>query len=177
MGRWRCRLFNQTGFNAVPFNRPVITELYFAATLSGDGTLYASPSVTFIVGATITGEGSLSADFVREIARAAALSADGALSASVARERISAAILAGDGSLTARPRKYHVKSLSVDGPFGPGDKITIDSGRLIVLKNGEYIGYDGDFFDLHPGDNTITYTDAAGSRTVQIRVTWRDRYL
>jgi hypothetical protein len=170
-------MFNQTAFNATPFNRPFLTEIFFAATLSGDGSLTAVPSVTYTASLVMSGEGTLSSDFIRELAYAASLAAEGALSAEMAREMIADAILSGDGAISARPSKYHVQSLTVGGPFAPGAKVTIDAGRLRVLKNGEYTPYDGDFFDLHPGENTLTYTDTAGARTVQVRVTWRDRYL
>jgi len=170
-------MFNQTAFGATPFNRPFLTEIFFAATLSGDGSLTAVPSVTYIASLVLSGEGAISSDYIRELTYAATLEADGSLSATMTRERIAGAILNGEGTLSAQPRKYHVQSLTVDGPFAPGDKITVDSGRLRVLRNGEYTAYDGDFFDLHPGENTLSYTDSSGARTVQVRVTWRDRFL
>jgi hypothetical protein len=170
-------MFNQTAFNATPFNRPFITDVIFSAIIVGDGALSAAPSATFTGSLVLSGDGALSADFIRDITQSVAMAADGELAAALVRERILAALMAADGALTAQPRKYRVQSISVDGPVGPGDKFVIDSGRLRVLRNGVYVGYDGDFFDLHPGENTITYTDGSGSRTVQIRVTWRDRYL
>ncbi|QNK54576.1 phage distal tail protein [Paenibacillus sp. PAMC21692] len=170
-------MFNQTAFGATPFNRPFLTEIFFAATLSGEGDISASPSVTYTASLVMSGEGTLSSDYIRELTYAAILNGEGTLSAEMSREMISAAIMSGEGTLVARPRKYHVQSLTVDGPFGPGDKITVDSGRLRVLRNGEYTAYDGDFFDLYPGENTLTYSDSNGARTVQVRVTWRDRFL
>ncbi|MHA7962888.1 phage distal tail protein [Paenibacillus sp. CAU 1782] len=170
-------MFNQTAFNATPFNRPFITDVIFSAFISGDAALSAAPSATFTGSLVLSGDGSLSADFIRDITQSVAMGADGELSAALVRERILAAIMAADGALTAQPRKYRVQSITVDGPVSPGDKVVIDSGRLRVLRNGVYAGYDGDFFDLYPGANTITYTDSSGSRTVQVRVTWRDRHL
>lgn len=145
--------------------------------MSGEGTLVAAPSFTYSMTVVMQGEGSLQSEFIREIAAEVSMLAEGSMTAEFVREIVNSVIMQGEGSLTASPRKYQVESITVDGPFVPGDKVTIDAAKLRVLKNGEYTSYDGDFFELHPGGNTLTYTDADAGRTVQVRVTWRDRYL
>ncbi|MCU6709365.1 phage tail family protein [Paenibacillus sp. J5C_2022] len=170
-------MFNQHGFNEVPFNRPYVIDILFAVTMGGEGSMHAAASALYTASIEMSGEGAMTAELLREITAATFMSGEGTLSTQLARDRVASVLMAGEGTLIARPSKFRVSSITVDGPFGPGDKVVIDNGRLRVLKNGEYTSYDGDFFDLHPGINTLTYTDSEGGRTVNVRVTWRDRYL
>ena len=170
-------MFNQTAFNVTPFNRPYTLDVLFSVHMDGEGALFALPSVTYTASIVMGGEGSVDANYIREITKAAFMNGEGALSATNLRERILQATINGDGSLTAQAKKYHVDSVTVEGPFAPGDKIIFDSTKFRITKNGTIIGYDGELFDINPGVNTITYQDSETGRNIVVRVSFRDRYL
>jgi len=170
-------VFNQTGFNETPFNRPNTLDIFFSVSMHGEGSLTGMPSVTYSASVEMHGEASLSADFIREIVAQASMHGEGTMSAEYIREIMSSAAMHGDGYFSAIPKKFHVDSITVEGPFAPGDKFVIDSSKFRITKNGEIVGYEGELFDINPGVNTITYTDDATGRNVLIRISHRDRYL
>jgi hypothetical protein len=159
------------------FTQPFLVEIYFSTNLEGKGTVTAVFSMEISLSSELNGSGDLVADFIRELFIAANLDGIGTMDINMIRERLMAVAVNGEGSLQGNLSRFHVDSISVVGSFAPGDKIVIDSGKLRATKNGQPIGYSGDFFDLHPGQNTITYTDPDNGRTIQIRITHRDKYL
>jgi hypothetical protein len=170
-------VFNRSQFNRMPFNRPYSVEVLFSATLDGSGVTTAALNLEFNMTTTLDGTGSLIVDMIRELFFVAQLDGIGTLTVEMIRERFLAAQLNGEGTISAVLKRYHVDEIEVTGPFAPGDKIIIDSKKLRVTKNGQTVGYEGDFFDLNTGNNQIIYTDAAAGRTVQFRVTHRDKYI
>lgn len=60
-----------------------------------------------------------------------------------------------------------------------GDRLTIDSERKSVQKNGVEIDYAGGFVELSPGANIINFHLASQgtSPTVNVIARWRDKYL
>jgi len=170
-------MFNRGSFNHLPFNRSFSVDILFSASLQGEGGLYAYPNVEYVATVTMQGEGELSAAYIREYIVSAVLQGEGVLTANVVRERLYSALLQGDGELKAAASRFHIDEIEVLGPFAPGDKIVIDSAKLLVKKNGSAIGYEGEFFNLNPGGNHIVYTDTATGRTVQIRITHRDCFI
>jgi hypothetical protein len=128
--------------------------------------------------ANLSGSGTLVARFIREIPAAVQFSGAGSLTITkMIRERNYKVTLSGEGTIFAAASRYEVKQIAITSSFAPGDKIIIDCKKLRVTKNAQTIGYNGDFYDLRPGANQITYTDPAGSRTVLLRITHRDKYL
>lgn len=170
-------MFNRGSFNRLPFNRTFSIELLFSATLEGKGALSSGSTVEYLVTAILQGEGEISASFVREYLVSSLLEGEGSLSANAIRERIFSALLQGEGELKANSSRFHIEEIEVLGPFAPGDKVIIDTKKLRVTKNSQTIGYEGDFFELNPGNNQITYTDTSLGRNVQIRITHRDRFI
>ena len=172
-------MFNRSFFNRSTFNRPYTVEVFFSATMAGEGELIASPSAEYAATITMSGEGELTADFVREIVAAATMAGEGELTAEFIRERMFGAKMDGEGFLRANGSRFHVESITVNGPFAPGEKIVIDNGRLTIRKNGVNIlsQMSGDFFGLNLGDNVITYTDTATGRSVLVRITYRDKFV
>lgn len=170
-------MFNQSSFNHTPFNLLFTTDVLFSVRMDGEGASVFSPGVTYTASIVMSGDGSMSANTIRDLTMGAVMNADGAMTASAVRDLFIAAMMNGNGSLDAQPKKFHIDSITVNGPFAPGDQIIIDSTKFRVSKNGTIIGYDGDVFDVNPGTNTITYTDNASGRNVLIRVSYRDRYL
>jgi len=171
-------MFNRNPYNRIPFGRPFTLELLFSALLESEGELTAEPSVELTCSVTMEGSGELSADFVREIIGIIqTLEGEGELLADAIRERFFSSLMQGEGELIARPKLFRVDQIIIQTPFAPGDKIVIDSKKMIVRKNGQVIGYDGDFFEIRPGVNVITYRDNASGRTVYCRITYRDRHI
>ncbi len=170
-------MFNRSAFNRSPFNRTFTAEVLFSATLEGDGGMTAAANVEYLATITMQGEGELTASFIREIVSTAIMQGEGEISAPAIRERLFSAFLEGEGTLSANAGRFHVQEIEVITPFAPGEKVIIDSTKFRVTKNGQSLGYNGDFFDLHSGENLISYTDSATGRSIQIRVTHRDKYL
>jgi hypothetical protein len=161
----------------MPFTRPFSVDILLSATLDGSGTITASLTMDLTMSAKLDGAGGLVGDFIRELFIAAELDGIGTMDVQMIRERLMTAAMNGEGSLQGDLSRYRVESITVTGPFAPGDKMVIDAGKLRTTKNGLPAAYSGDFFDLHPGQNTMTYTDQASGRAVQIRITHRDKYL
>jgi len=171
-------LFNRNAaLNRMPFSRPFSVDIMLSAILEGKSELIASLTMDLTMNAQMNGEGELIADLIREFFMSAEFNGIATMDVEMIRERLIFAALNGQGSLQGNLSRFHVDSIAINNPFAPGDKIVIDSGKLRVMRNGQPIGYTGDFFDIHPGQNTITYTDSATGRTVQIRITYRDKYL
>lgn len=171
-------MFNQNPFNRGPFSRLFTFELYFSALLEGEGELTAESFAEITCAVIMEGSGELTADFIREIIGIIqTLEGEGELHADAVRERLFSSLMQGEGELIARPKLFRVDQIIIQTPFAPGDKIVIDSKKMIVRKNGQVIGYDGDFFEIRPGVNVITYRDNASSRTVYCRITYRDRHI
>jgi hypothetical protein len=68
-------------------------------------------------------------------------------------------------------------TLTYAGALAVGETLCIDANDLTVLKNGvsDLANFTGDFPAIGPETNTITYTDSAGSRTMVITVTRKER--
>lgn len=58
-----------------------------------------------------------------------------------------------------------------------GDVLVIDSDQRRVTLNGVAIDYDGVFFELEPGNASITYADGFDTRDVDILAQYFRRYL
>lgn len=63
----------------------------------------------------------------------------------------------------------------------PGDELIINTIELTVMVNGQngaqYFSADSEFFTLLNGVNTIIYSDTEISRTINLDVIWKDRWL
>lgn len=166
-------------FNRLPFNRPVTMFVFGRAVLSGCAGIVSSSTVEVNGSAALHGEGGGTADFIREISFAARMDADSGMSVDFVRERLQRAIMHGISSLQGKASRYHVDEIEFIGPFAPGDKIVIDSGKFKITRNGENVShlYKGDFFDLNLGTNNLTWTDPASGRTILFRITHRDKFL
>jgi len=171
-------MFNHNAYNRSPFNRPFTLELYLAATLAGEGELFAFSNAEHTAAVFLEGTGEVTADFVREIIGIVqTLEGEGALTAANVRERLFSSLMQGEGELRASPSRFHIDEIIIQAPFTPGEKIVIDSQKMIVRKSGQVVGYEGDFFEIRPGVNIITYRDNATGRTVHCRITYRDRHI
>ncbi|RED54802.1 phage distal tail protein [Cohnella lupini] len=82
-----------------------------------------------------------------------------------------------DSTITAN--RNHVEKITITGPFEPGSTIIIDSKKLTVRKNSQNAlqSMTGDFIGLTLGKNKITYSDSGSTRTVQVRITHKDKFV
>jgi hypothetical protein len=170
-------MFNRGSFNRTAFNRTFSVDVFFSTTMNGVGEMSFTPNMEYAMSVQMNGEGGLTIETIREIFFSSQMDGIGELSIDTIRERFLSAAMNGIGSMDVNFKKYQVDILEITNPFQAGDKIIIDAKKLTVRQNGQAIGYDGDFFDINPGDNVITYEDAELGRTIQIRVTHRDRYI
>ncbi|WP_052476326.1 phage distal tail protein [Cohnella kolymensis] len=171
-------MFNQSSaFNRAPFNRPFSVEILLSVTLDGQGTAAASLNRDTVMASELTGIAEVIGDLIQGVLFAAQVDGIGSVSGELLRERILSAALDAGGTLLANMSRFHVEEIQISSPIVPGDKVVIDAKKLRASKNGEPVGYTGDFFDIHPGQNELTITDQSSGRTIQIRVTHRDKYL
>ena len=161
----------------MPLNRPFSVELTLSAALDGTGEVIASMTMDMNMSSQLDGVGELIAELIRDVEMSFNLNGIGTMDVSIMRERHMKSTLNGEGGLTGDIGRFRVESITVTIPFAQGQKIVIDSDKMTIRKDGVLIGYDGDFFDLNQGTNTITYTDTATGRTVLCRITYRDRFI
>jgi len=164
-------------FNRAPFNRQLSIDVYLSAVIHGGATVGTSPIADVILVAEMHGVGAISAAQLKESYIDAEMHGASTLDFALVREFFNSAEFHGSGTVAAELGRFRVGEIIVNGPFAPGEKIVIDSARFRVTKNGQIAPYDGDFFEVNPGRNSITYRDTAAARSVQMRITWRDRYL
>jgi hypothetical protein len=170
-------MFNRSQFNRAPFNRPFSVDVLASFTWDGEGGMSIKGNGIFLAAISMHGEGEFSINAIRE--QLASINWDGVGEMSIAaiRERLASIHWNGEGTLQINASRYHIDEIEITGPFAPGEKIIIDSKKMLVRKNGSVIGYEGGFFDLNQGDNTITFTDSGTGRTVLCRITHRDKFI
>ncbi len=101
------------------------------------------------------------------------------MSTAYIRDMNVSSVMSGLSDMSVMPAYYQQSYLQLDGSFAPGDRIVIDSSRLIVTQNGNNALHlmNGEFFDLNLGPNSIVYSDDAAGRNMLIRITHRDRFI
>ncbi len=90
------------------------------------------------------------------------------------------ATLKSSSKQTANYNAYEIKEVNLSNlSFEPSDVIEIDFENYTITKNKENIldKFEGDFFKLAPGENTIIYTDDAEERKVFVQSTHTNYYL
>jgi hypothetical protein len=171
-------LFNRSAaYNRMPFSRPFSIEILLSASLDGSGELTAALVMEMTMSGELSGSGELVADLIRELFLSADFDGIGEMNVDGIRERLVSVTMNGEGTLQGNMSRFRVESIQMTGNFAPGEKIIIDSKKLRVTKNGLPVASTGDPFDLHPGNNQITYMDQSSGRTVQIRITHRDKFI
>lgn len=77
----------------------------------------------------------------------------------------------------AQLRQIDSWTFTFSGTLAPGKTLCIDSRDFTVKNDGvnAIANFSGDFPTIFPGSNWVIYTDAEGSRTIQIVVSKRDR--
>ncbi|GIQ63726.1 hypothetical protein PACILC2_22940 [Paenibacillus cisolokensis] len=171
-------MFNRNAaFGRTAFNREFSVDVFASAIFHGVATFITEPVIDGLFSARFDGEGTFDAPLVREIYFTASIDGIGEMSGSYVRERFGNATFNGVATFTADGGRYRVEYIEITGGFAPGDKIVIDTKKLKVTKNGVIAPYNGDFFEINPGTNTIIYTDPATSRNVKLRLTHRDRFM
>lgn len=170
-------MFNQAGFNELPFNVPFNVWVTASFVIDHSNELEARLSMTYTLKFDI--DHSLDIDFagIRDRVGAFVIDQASEMVFSAVRDRIGKFTIDSELTMSFSGGRYRVESVSIAGPIAPGDELIIDSRKKLVTLNGQIIGYEGDFFDLHPGRNNLTYIDPNTGRTVLCRITYRDRYL
>lgn len=172
-------MFNRSPFNNTAFNRPTTTDVIMSVSFDGAAEAAFTGNADFTSSVVITGEGEMTAVFVREIYPRATMDGEGAFTAQFVREIYPAVTMPGLAEMKAKATFTHVDELHFLGDFKPGDKIVMDSKNLTVTLNGQNAlqMVEGDLLDLVLGKNLITYKDAESSRTIQMQITRRDKFV
>lgn len=172
-------MFNQSGFNALPFNRSISVDVTasFEMDLSGEMIFVGSVDVRSSFEMDITLNQTFNAyrdqigEFVMDLL--SDMEFEGT------RDRLGTFDMNMKLDMDFNAARFQVLSLTFTGEFKPGDKIIIDSSKLKLTKNGQNALQDmqGDFISLFVGNNRLTWTDDQTTREVLIRLQYRDRYM
>jgi hypothetical protein len=158
----------------MPYNR---SSGYTVLSAVGDADL-SGVRVQFTV-ATLSGIGDAELFGLRITFGDAELAALGTTELTGIRITFGEATLSGLGEATLAGIRVEVREIEFTGSFAVGDTIVIDMEEMTITLNGSNAMHlmEGDFFGLIPGDNTLTYTDNEGSRTVRLMVTRKGRWM
>jgi hypothetical protein len=170
-------MFNRTDFNKTTFNRPLYSNVFVAALLSGVGDIYPDAVIDAVGHVLLEGRGTLELTVSQQ--GEVLLSGIGGISVDALKELYGNILLEGLGSIYATPSRYQVKAITYSGDFTVDGTIVIDMDKMTVKLNGQNALNDisGDFFGLLAGENEITYTDDSTNRTVRITIEYRDRWV
>lgn len=168
-------MFNSQ-FNLQSFNRRTFIEILASAWLSGEGGLTEKTATE--LAAKVGMHGKSGWLLIVSTMASATLYGEGSLSGTIHRTRHVSSYGEGIGTLVSNERKTEVKIFDYTGLFAQGDEIVIDMDRKTVMINGQNAlkHFEGDFFDLLPGENEITYEDNEGTRRVLFVFRHKDRW-
>jgi hypothetical protein len=166
-------------FGRLPYNRPFSVDAYFIVEVESATEVVSRVSVDMPVTVVFESATEFSAGMTREIPQAAAIESAMEFAASMVREMLRSATIESVSEFAVAVTLSHVNAITYSGNFAPGDRLVIDTRKQTVTLNGVNVLhlFDGDFFDLAYGLNTLTYKDAEAARNILTRITHRDRYL
>jgi len=69
--------------------------------------------------------------------------------------------------------------ISISVSLAPGETLEIDTEKLLAeIENSNAMpNYTGDWPDLIPGDNVFIYSDSESSRSIEVVITKKDRFI
>jgi hypothetical protein len=147
-------------------------------TMAGESEMSAHFNAALSVSSSMSAEGSAEADFVRIIVQSSDMSAESSMNADIVRIIIQSADMSAEGSMEAALTQFRKEMIDVIADFNPGDIIVIDTKRKTVTINGQNASHLAEgFMKFLTGTNEITYVDSEGSRTVDIKIQHREKYL
>lgn len=169
-------MFNRSGFNRLRFNRSA--ENKASATLAGRGFFMASASL--IISAeetTMSGSGSFYAYPAGN--RLINFSGTGSIDISGKVYLIAKLNLSGTGNQEISGNASRLKIFKYLGNLEPGKILIINTDNKTITKDGintlKY--FQGNFFDLKPGNNELTWEDFNTSRKLSLTSSFRRRYV
>jgi hypothetical protein len=172
-------MFNQAGFNQVPFNRVYGVGVYASFVIDHTNETLVNLSMTYALRFTIDHSQDIAIKALRDRVGTFVMDLANEMVFNGTRDRIAKFDMQCDLTMEFDGSRFRIETIEYTGEFAPGDKIVIDSDRLKLTQNGQNALHlmQGDFFDLNNGPNEITYTDDKTGRTVSIRITHRDRFV
>lgn len=169
-------MFNQVGFNLLPFNQAKEEISSSSITLSAESGMTVTASAEYAGTTVLSAE---SGDMITgncQYAASAALSVESGISAKGIRERISAARLSGTSGMTVNGRRMRVYEMHID-IVQPGQEIIIDTEKMTAVAGGRSVLNQLSSLSLPvmPGKNIITYTDTEKERSIDLIMRYRER--
>lgn len=166
-------------FNLTPFNRPISIEAFFVVEIESLTETTARLNVDAVMSVIAESSTEYNTSMVREIPQAAVFESTTETLAGMVREMLREARFDTSTEVVVELTKTHVDLVKFNGGFAPGDRLVIDTRKQTVTLNGINVLhlFDGDFFELAFGTNSIKYTDNEAARNILTRITHRDRYL
>lgn len=172
-------MFNRAGYNQIEFNTTSNTDVNLYVTLSAEAGMESGFNALFNLTFAASGDSSVKTSMLRQIVVFGNLSADGTITSNEMRVIALSRRLSALSGIEAALVQLRVEEIEFMGDFSPGDVIVIDMQNLTCTVNGTNVLHliNLDQFNLRPGNNELTFQDEAGTRTLQIMVTHRDRWL
>lgn len=172
-------MFNQSGFNQMPFNRPFGIGVYGSFVIDHSLDSIINLSMTYALRFDIDHSQDAHFTALRERVGAFVMDLAQEMVFSAVRERTAKFDMECELQMIFDGSRYRIETIEYTGEFAPGDKIIIDSDKLKLTQNGQNALHkmQGNFFDLNNGLNELTYTDDQTGRTIRIRLTHRDRFV
>lgn len=170
-------MFNRTQFNLTKFNRPFFSFVFTSCLLVGEGNIFPNGVIDAVGNVLLQGNGTLELTVSEQ--GELFISGIGGISANALKELYGDVLLSGLGAIYPTATRYEVKSITYSGDFTVDGTIIINMDKFTVTLNGANAlnNISGDFFNLLPGENEITYTDDSTNRTVRITFDYRDRWV
>lgn len=163
-------------FNGTGFNR----RNYRIGLILGFSDLCAAATVESNASAKLQSRAYFDSAVYRPVNAQSLLNSAAAASSYPHAIRRCAAVLQSEAFMTAHPHIIGVEIISFHGlVFKPGDTVTIDLCNYYAEQNGQNImdKYNGTFFRLYAGDNVITWSDNVSTRKIEMKITYKNRFL
>jgi hypothetical protein len=166
-------------FNATAFNRPTLAEILASMQFNGVGL--ADINASYITNTSGQFDGVAGANITVSRQTLAGMIANGIAGAvfPIGKSRVFTSQWQGIGRFDLNNESFQIFIMEYNGTFAPNDRITINTERFTVTKNGQNAleDFDGNFVNLKAGINEVAFEDSAGSRTVLLRIEHIDRFL
>ncbi|WP_313636732.1 phage distal tail protein [Paenibacillus sp.] len=166
-------------FGRLPFDRPFTTDALFIVSIESLTEVTPRINVDMPVTVIYESQTEFTPEMTREITQAAVIETATETLTQMVREMLRSAMIESVTEFNVTVTQSHVNVVNYSGAFAPGDRIIIDTRKQTITLNGVNVLhlFEGDFFDLAYGLNTITYKDAETGRNILTRIMHRDRYL
>ena len=179
-------MFNTQKFNTGKFNIPSSDVASVSGNISATGGLTGTARVVYSASGRCDGVSSIEKANAARIVKAECdmlHAKSGATCEYYNRVAVSGEPLEGVSGIEAKAVEvFGITFMRLsDIVLKPGQELVIDTENMTAVIDGEnaihLLSDDSEFFFLAQGSNTITYSDRAAQRKINLKVMWKNRWL